>query len=91
MSTITRRQFLEKTAKCSSTLAISGLSGLINHSCSKQKPPNLVIVFPDQMRGQALGFLGEEPVITPNLDRFSKESVVFTNTVPRAPHLGQRM
>jgi len=85
MPTITRRQFFKKAAKGSSTLAVSGLIGLTNHSCSKQKPPNLIFVFPDQMRGQALGFLGEEPVITPNLDRFSKESVVFTNAVSNYP------
>ena len=30
--------------------------------------PNLVLVYPDQMRGQAMGFLGIEPVLTPNLD-----------------------
>lgn len=43
------------------------------------KRPNLLLVFPDQMRGQALGFLGEEPVITPNLDAFASQSLVFNN------------
>jgi arylsulfatase A-like enzyme len=39
--------------------------------------PNLLFVFPDQMRGQAMGFLGEEPVRTPNLDRFAAEALVL--------------
>jgi len=37
------------------------------------------------MRGQAMGFLGEEPVITPNLDRFASRSVVFTHAVSNYP------
>ncbi len=47
--------------------------------------PNLVIVFPDQMRGQAMGFLGEEPVKTPRLDRFAEEGVVLTQMVSNYP------
>jgi len=50
-----------------------------------KKPPNLVFVFPDQMRGQALGFMGEDPVITPHLDRFAKESLILTQAVANYP------
>ncbi len=32
-----------------------------------------------------MGFLGEDPVITPNLDRFASESVVFTQAVSNYP------
>ncbi|GAF87869.1 unnamed protein product, partial [marine sediment metagenome] len=32
---------------------------------SVSRGPNLIIVYPDQMRGQAMGFLDEEPVLTP--------------------------
>jgi len=32
--------------------------------------PSLLFFFPDQMRGSAMGSLGQEPVLTPNLDRF---------------------
>ena len=41
--------------------------------------PNLVLVYPDQMRGQAMGVLGKEPVITPNLDRLAGEGFVLVN------------
>ncbi len=47
--------------------------------------PNLVIVFPDQMRGQAMGFTGEEPVMTPSLDQFAKEGIVFGQAVSSYP------
>ena len=40
--------------------------------------PNLVFVFPDQMRSSMQGFLGEEPVMTPNIDRFASEGLVLT-------------
>jgi arylsulfatase A-like enzyme len=47
--------------------------------------PNLVIVFPDQMRGQAMGFTGEEPVMTPRLDQFANEGIVFDQAVSNSP------
>ena len=47
--------------------------------------PNLVFVFPDQMRAHALGFLNEDPVLTPNLDRFAGESIVFSHAVSNYP------
>lgn len=47
--------------------------------------PNLLIVFPDQMRGQAMGFLGKEPVITPYLDQFAQEGIVLPNAISNTP------
>jgi arylsulfatase A-like enzyme len=49
------------------------------------KPPNLLIVMVDQMRGQAMGFMGEDPVVTPYLDRFAAESLVLTHAVSNYP------
>ncbi|MDN5201898.1 sulfatase [Fulvivirgaceae bacterium BMA10] len=51
----------------------------------KSQAPNLLIIYPDQMRGQAMGFLGDEPVLTPNLDRFAGESLVLTEAVANFP------
>ena len=47
--------------------------------------PNLVFVYPDQFRQQAMGFMEQDPVVTPNLDRFASESLVFTNAVSNRP------
>jgi arylsulfatase A-like enzyme len=47
--------------------------------------PNILFVFPDQFRRQAVGFLGEDPVLTPNLDRFAEESCVLTHAVSTRP------
>ena len=49
------------------------------------KPPNLLIVFPDEMRAQAQGFMKADPVLTPRLDRFSRESRVLTQAVANYP------
>jgi arylsulfatase A-like enzyme len=51
---------------------------------TKQRP-NLVFVFPDQFRQQAVGCMGQDPVVTPNLDRLAGEGVVFTNAVSNYP------
>lgn len=47
--------------------------------------PNLVFIMADQWRGQALGYKGIEPVITPNLDRLAGEGVAFDNAVSSYP------
>ncbi len=69
-----------------SLILITGfiLSCKPQHGPAVQRP-NIVFVFPDQMRVHTLGFLGKEPVITPHLDKFSKVSMVFTNAVSNAP------
>ena len=52
---------------------------------AEQKHPNLVFVFPDEYRKQAMGFMNEDPVITPNLDAFAKESLVLTQALSNRP------
>ena len=47
--------------------------------------PNLLFVFPDQMRGQAMGFLNEEPVQTPKLDQFAAQGLVLNNASATYP------
>ena len=49
------------------------------------KRPNLIYVFPDEFRRQAIGFMGEDPVITPNLDAFARQSLVLNRAVSTCP------
>lgn len=51
----------------------------------RTRRPNLLYVFPDEWRQQAFGFMRSDPVLTPNLDAFAAESVVFTNAVSNIP------
>ena len=50
-----------------------------------KKKPNIVYILTDQWRGSALGYAGDTNVKTPNLDKFAKESVNFTNAVSVTP------
>ncbi|MBA2936828.1 sulfatase [Paenibacillus sp. CGMCC 1.16610] len=47
--------------------------------------PNIIYIFADQWRKQAAGFMGEDPVITPNIDRFAQESLVFNHALSCTP------
>ena len=84
-----RRSFL-KSAGLVSAGALVGSKMLLSSASAEaktpaKKAPNLLIVFPDQMRATAMGFVGVEPVITPNLDKFAKQSAVFTQAVSNHP------
>jgi arylsulfatase A-like enzyme len=46
--------------------------------------PNLVFVFPDQLRYRSLGYAGDTLAITPSIDRFAKQGVNFSNAVAPA-------
>lgn len=46
--------------------------------------PNIILVFTDQLRGDAVGVPGA-PVIAPNIDRLAREGVVFTRCVSNSP------
>jgi arylsulfatase A-like enzyme len=59
-------------------------------ACSKRHEkansnPNLLFIFPDQFRPQAMGFMNEDPVITPNLDKLASQGIFFTNAVSNRP------
>lgn len=60
------------------------------------KNPNVLIIFPDQLRRYSAGFWSEEPyrqnvigepdpVVTPTLDKMAKNGVVFTQAISNYP------
>lgn len=46
---------------------------------------NVIFVHTDQWRAQAMGFRNEDPVLTPNLDAFRRDSINFNNAIACAP------
>lgn len=56
-----------------------------SRSRTKSGRPNVVFVFGDQWRAQAVGYAGDPNAITPHLDRLAKESVNFTHAVSGCP------
>lgn len=62
---------------------------IICSSCQNKETefekPNLIFVFTDQHRKHAIGFMDEDPVITPNLDQFASEGFAFRNAISTCP------
>ena len=46
---------------------------------------NLIYIFADQWRAQAIGAAGADPVVTPNMDAFAAQSMECTNAVSTYP------
>ena len=51
-----------------------------------EKKPNVLILFSDQHNKKTMGFENHPDVITPNLDQFSEESVVFDRAYATRGH-----
>ncbi|MFW6062267.1 MAG: sulfatase [Planctomycetota bacterium] len=51
----------------------------------QSKRPNVVWVFGDQHRGQALSCMGDPNLNTPNIDRMAREGIQFPNAVSGFP------
>ncbi|WP_242204249.1 sulfatase family protein [Aestuariivivens insulae] len=51
----------------------------------KSTQPNLLFIFPDQLRNAAIGINNEDPVYTPNIDQLAKEGMVISNAVSNFP------
>jgi len=47
--------------------------------------PNVILLMPDQMRGQAMGIAGNDQVHTPNLDRLARGGLYLPNTIANNP------
>lgn len=80
------------------SIYILPITGLAFAACSDKEAerPNIIYVFPDQFRNQALEFWNNDeysrhvgwqadPVRTPNLNRFADESMVFSRAVSTCP------
>lgn len=84
--TYSRRDFLKKTA------GVAGAGFLLSiHNCETKpdfdpEAPNILILLPDQMRGTALGCMGDPNAITPNLDTLAGQGVLLENTFANTPN-----
>ncbi|TLP71707.1 sulfatase [Maribacter sp. ACAM166] len=47
--------------------------------------PNLLYIFPDQLRNAAIGINGEDPVYTPNLNQLAKEGILLSHAIASFP------
>lgn len=77
-----RRNFLKSIAGFS----VLGLLTL-SLAAGEKRPPNILFVFADQWRAQAVGYAGDPNLQgkTPHLDRLARESVNLSNAVSTMP------
>jgi arylsulfatase A-like enzyme len=57
-------------------------------ACQKEgqiTKPNIVYILADQWRASAFGYSGDPNVKTPNIDKFAKEAINFSNAVSVSP------
>jgi len=84
-NSLSRRDFLKRTSAFSAAAAFYSAASLPAETVKDTSRPNLVFMFPDQFRRQAIGFMKEDPVITPRLDEFASRSLVLTDAVSSYP------
>lgn len=86
----TRRDFL-KTAICAG-IGASADGALVHAAAAKNapgtRPPNILLLFPDQWRFDWMSTNPQLPIRTPNLDRLRKRGTQFNRTFVAAPVCG---
>lgn len=92
---LTRRNLLKGIAASSAAAATVAATGGLSTSLAADqvaaagglngKKPNLLIIFPDEMRAQAQGFMGQDPSMTPHLNKFASQGVVLRQAVSNYP------
>ncbi|MBI1388724.1 MAG: sulfatase-like hydrolase/transferase [bacterium] len=78
---LSRRSFMAGSAAALASAAMQSASG----STGDPAPPNVLLIFPDQLRAQALGCMGNPDVKTPHIDRLASEGVLFRQTFANTP------
>jgi arylsulfatase A-like enzyme len=80
-----RREFLKKTGALAAGAVLGGALGLECLAADSGRKPNVIFVFADQLRSQALGCYGDKQAKTPNIDRLASQGVRFTNAISTWP------
>ncbi len=76
-SKMNRRGFMRCGATAMAGGALAAGSPSLARGAHGKRPPNVVFLICDQMRGDALGCLGNPNARTPNLDRLAANGVLF--------------
>lgn len=62
------------------------LTAAIAQTASEAAPPNVILILMDDMGWRDVGFMGNDFVETPHLDRVAAEGLVFRNAYASAPN-----
>jgi arylsulfatase A-like enzyme len=84
---VSRRDFLSNAAALATTGLLSAGHEAPAQMAAKEGPaerPNILIFMPDQQQGATV--LPDHPCLTPNIDQFAKDGLLFSNAFCPAPH-----
>jgi arylsulfatase A-like enzyme len=79
----TRREFLKGAGALAAGMTLG--SRLPSFGSDAPRKPNVIFIFADQLRSQALGCYGDAQARTPNLDRMAADGARFTNSISTWP------
>lgn len=65
--------------------AMAVTAGLCSSFAYAQRHPHIILIMTDQQRGDAMACMGNEAVISPNLDALAAEGTLFTNGYSSCP------
>ena len=65
---------------------VAATSFLNSGSAQEQNKPNILFILIDDMGWKDVGFMGSDFYETPNVDKLSKQGMVFTNAYANAPN-----
>lgn len=86
MAELTRREFIRRSAGAIAGAALMGMPGVASCATTKARKPNVVFLFADQMRNQALGCIGRDKnTKTPNMDKLAGQGMLFTQAISGYP------
>lgn len=79
----TRREFLKTIGFAAASMGtgtiLSGCAGIGQILGAKRKRPNILVFFTDDQRFDTIGALGNDHIITPNIDSLVRNGTTFTN------------
>ena len=78
-----RREFLKTMTAGAAAMTLPGCLGTVGSQNAKH--PNILFIFDDQHRKEAVSCYGGTNVQTPNIDRLAKEGIKFTNAISTSP------
>ncbi|MFC1500278.1 sulfatase [Candidatus Zixiibacteriota bacterium] len=80
--TIPRREFTRRAGLATLSLAMGGCA----YGRKVTKKPNIILILIDDMGWRDVGFMGSRYYRTPNIDRLSREGMIFTDAYAAAPN-----
>ena len=80
---ITRREFITGAGALAGGLVLG--SRLPSIAAQPERKPNVIFVFADQLRAQALGCYGDKQAKTPNIDKMAAQGARFANSISTWP------